>query len=291
MNWDDLRVVLALDRAGAVSAAARALGMDRTTTSRRLKALEVALGTRLVTRGSGGMRPSAAAHAIAARAAEMEASALAIGRELAGKEGSVTGTVRVTATEALGTRLLAPALATLCARHPGLTAEVDVEARAVSLARGEADLAVRLLPPVEPTSSGRRIGSVAYGAYVARGAARDARPGRVGLLLWSGPIPGSETEWLIRRYPEAPVRLRTNSTAALLLAAVEGAGIAVLPCFVGDSERLLVRLDAPGELPSSGLWVIAHRDLRRSARVATVREEVERVLRASRPALEGRTPG
>jgi DNA-binding transcriptional LysR family regulator len=233
------------------------------------------------------VQPTAAARAIAARAADMEVAALAVLGEVAGQEGSVAGTVRVSATEALGSRVLAPAIAALCARHPGLTVQLSIEARAVSLARGEADVAVRLLAPLEATSIGRRLGSVSYGAYVARQQVREARRGRSGLLLWSDPIPGAETEWLVRRFPGAPVHLRTSSTAALTSSAVAGAGIAVLPCFVGDAERRLVRLDTPGEIPSSGLWVIVHRDLRRSARVSLVRAEVERALLSARRALEG----
>jgi DNA-binding transcriptional LysR family regulator len=164
LDWDDLRVVLALDRSGSVAAASRNLGIDRTTAARRLAALEATLGTRLLVRRAGGVQPTTAARAIAARAAEMEALALAVDRELAGREGRVAGTVRVSATEALAGRVLAPALSDLCLRHSGLSVELEVEARAVSLARGEADVAVRLLSPVEATSAGRRVATVGYGA-------------------------------------------------------------------------------------------------------------------------------
>lgn len=288
IDWDDLRVVLALDRAGSVGAAARALGIDRTTAARRLAALEAALGTRLVHRRAGGVQPTAAARAVAARAAEMEALALAAERDVAGREGRVAGLVRVSVTEALASRVLAPPLAALSARHPGLTVELQVEPRAVSLARGEADLAVRLLRPAEPTTAGRRLATVGYGAYVLRARAAEARRGSCGLLLWSAPIAGDETEWLRRRFPAAPVLMRSGSTAALATAAAAGAGLAVLPCFVGDAARGLIRLDEPGEIASAEVWVLVHRDQRRTARVAAVREEVERVLVAARAALEGR---
>jgi DNA-binding transcriptional LysR family regulator len=287
MSWDDLRVVLALCRAGSLGAAARQLGMDRTTAGRRLALLEARLQTRLLMRSAGGLAPTDAARAVAARAEEMEAAALAIERELAGRERRVAGKVRVTATEALGSRILAPALSALAGRHPGLSIELALEPRAVSLARGEADVAVRLLAPGEPTSSGRRVGSVAYGAYASRRAARAARRGEADLLLWTDPIAGSETEWLRRKFPAAPVLLRASSTSALAAAAAEGTGIAVLPCFVGGADRRLVRLDQPGEIPPSELWVIVHRDQRRASRIVAVRAAVEEALLAARPALAG----
>jgi DNA-binding transcriptional LysR family regulator len=83
------------------------------------------------------------------------------------------------------------------------------------------------------------------------------------------------------------VLLRSSSTEALAAAAAAGAGVAVLPCFVGDAIRGLVRLDGPGELPTSEVWVLVHRDQRRVARDAAVRAEIERVLVASRAALGG----
>jgi DNA-binding transcriptional LysR family regulator len=289
MSWDDLRVVLALHRTGSLSAAARALGMDRTTAARRLKALEEGLGARLLAGGTRGLRPTPVAALAAARAAEMEAAAAALSREVSGEAERVAGLVRVSATEALGTRVLAPALAALAARHPGLTVRLGIEAATVSLARGEAEVAVRLLAPVEPTTAGRRVASIAYGAYAARRrAARRRARTETPLLVWSAPISGEETERLRAALPGARVALEANSTAALVEAAAAGAGVAVLPRFVGDGDPRLALLELPVELPASELWVLVHRDLRRVARVAAVYEAVERALAAARPALEGR---
>lgn len=287
MTWDDLRFLLALSRAGTVADAGRALGVDRTTAGRRLAALEEHLGTRLVRRSPGGVRLTATALAIAERAAEMETAALAIERDLAGRESRVAGLVRVSATDALGSLLLAAPLAEVAARYPGLDVQLVTELRAVSLARGEADVAVRLVAPSEPTTVGKRVGAVAYGLYAARQAGRQARRADSPLLVYDDPVAGAETAWLRRRFPGAPVHLRTNSTAALAAAAAAGAGVAILPRFVGDGRADLARLDDGEDIPPSELWVLVHRDQRRTARVAAVRACVEAALASARAALTG----
>lgn len=287
MTWDDFRFVLALSRAGTLAGAARAMGVDRTTAGRRLAALEERLGVQLVQRAPGGGRLTEVARAIADHAGEMEAAALSIERDLATREARVAGMVRVSATEALGSTLLAGPLAALPARHTGLRVELVTELRAVSLARGEADVAVRLFRPTEPTTAGRRIGAIAYAPYAARRAARGTRKAAPALLLYDDPVAGEETEWLRRRYPQAPVHLRSNSTAVLAGAAAEAAGIAVLPRFVGDAHPGLERLEEGDDIPRSDLWVLVHRDQRRAARIAAVRTCVETALLEARPRLTG----
>jgi DNA-binding transcriptional LysR family regulator len=291
VTWDDLRFLLALSRAGTVAGAGRALGVDRTTAGRRLAALEEHLGTRLVRRSPDGVRLTATALAIAERAAEMETTALAIERDLAGRESRVAGLVRVSATDALGSLLLAAPLAEVAARHPDLDVQLVTELRAVSLARGEADVAVRLVAPSEPTTVGKRVGAVAYGLYAARRADSQARRADSPLLVYDDPVAGAETAWLRRRFPGVPVHLRTNSTAALAAAAAAGAGVAILPRFVGDGRADLARLDDDEDIPPSELWVLVHRDQRRTARVAAVRACVEAALASARAALTGARVG
>jgi DNA-binding transcriptional LysR family regulator len=288
VNWDDLRFLLALSRTGSLAGAARALAVDRTTAGRRLASLEAELGTRLARRVAGGLRLSAAARAIAERAAEMEAAALAIERDLSARESRVAGNVRVTATEALGSAVLAAPLARLAARFPGLEVQLVNELRAVSLARGEADVAVRLMAPSEPTTAGKRVGVVAYALYAARRSPRPPPGAVTPVLLYGDPVAGAETQWLRHRFPSAPVHLRTNSTAALAAAAAARAGIAVLPRFVGDARADLARIDDGEDIPPSELWVLVHRDQRRTARVMAVRECVEAALADARVSLAGR---
>jgi DNA-binding transcriptional LysR family regulator len=286
MNWDDARILLAVRRSRNVSEAARALGVSHTTVARRLEALQRSLEVRLLERTPEGPRLTAEGAELARLAEPMESAADQMLRRLAGSEQRLSGRVRVTATEALGARVLAPALAELAGRHPGLTVELVLDPRALSLARREADLAVRLSRPKEKSTVGRRVAQVAYATYASPGYLRGPRsPER--LLAYDAPVAGEETEWLFHRFAGALVALRTASTLALASAAVGGGGIALLPCFVGDAERGLRRLGAPGEVAPSDVWLVIHRDLRRNARTAAVAEHLVAALRRAAPALAG----
>jgi DNA-binding transcriptional LysR family regulator len=217
----------------------------------------------------------------------MEAAADAIRRRVAGADPRLSGEVRLTTTEALGSRIIAPGLAALGARHPELTVALLPEPRSLSLARREADLAIRLLRPRERATVGRRAGRVSYAAYAARG--RPASPTRrERLLVYAPPIAGEETAALERRFPGAAVAVRSPSTLALAAAAGAGAGVAVLPCFVGDAEPALERVAGPEGFPTSEVWLVVHRDLRKSARTAAVAEHVAELLARAAPALAGR---
>jgi DNA-binding transcriptional LysR family regulator len=145
MNWDDARILLAVSRSRNLSAAARTLGTSHTTVARRLAALQRDLDLRLLDRTPEGPRLTVGAVELVRLAEQMEAAANAIQRQLAGKERRLEGRVRVTSTEAMGACLLAAPLAELAARHPGLTIELVPDPRALSLARREADIAIRLL--------------------------------------------------------------------------------------------------------------------------------------------------
>jgi DNA-binding transcriptional LysR family regulator len=286
MNWDDARFLLALRRSRNVSDAGRLLGVSHTTVARRLAALARALEVRLVERGPDGPRLTAEAAEVARLAEPMEVAVNAMRRRVAGAEKRLVGRVRVTSTEALSARLLAPALAELAGRHPGLTVELMPDPRALSLARREADVAVRLLRPRERATVGRRVARLAYAAY-ASGAARAEDRASRHLLAYAAPVAGEETAWLERRFAGAPVVLRSRSTLALAAAAAAGCGVAVLPCFVGDADPGLVRLSGADEVSPSEVWLVVHRDLRRSARTVTVADHLASTLGRAREALEG----
>jgi DNA-binding transcriptional LysR family regulator len=286
MNWDDARILLALARSRNVSDAARSLGVSHTTVARRLEALQRSLEVRLLDRTPEGPRLTPEAAELARLAEPMEAAADAIQRCLAGAERRLVGRVRVTTTEALGARLLAGALAELAGRHPGLTLELVPDPRPLSLSRREADIAVRLVRPHERATVGRRVARVSYAPYASpRYLGGQRSPERV--LAYDAPVTGPETGWLLRRFPGAQVALRSASTLALAAAAVSGGGVALLPCFVGDAEPGLTRLGPPGEVAPSEVWLVIHRDLRRSARTVAVAEQIAEALGRARPALEG----
>src|SRR5690242_3613016 len=169
MDWDDLRHLLAVARAGTLSAAARRLGVDQTTVARRLAALEKALGVQLFERNDGLLRPTQAGERALARAAAAEQEIQELAQGAAGGDAAPAGLVRLTAVPILVNRLLIPALPALARRHTQIRLELIAEPRNLSLTRREADLALRLARPESGAGVlARRIGYLDYGVYVPR---------------------------------------------------------------------------------------------------------------------------
>ena len=150
MRWDDLRYLLAVDRAGSLLGAARLLRVDQTTVGRRLDALQVALGARLVERDETGCTLTAAGRRAASSAARMDEVALAIDRDVGGLDEQVDGVVRV-ATAAGFVPVLTTALRELRERHPRLQLEINTATASVNMVRREADLAIRMTRDKQPS--------------------------------------------------------------------------------------------------------------------------------------------
>ena len=215
---------------------------------------------------------------------------------LAAGEAQVAGTVRVSAPESLASGVLAPRLPELRARHPELRLEVSVSAAAANLSQREADLALRLFRPAEPSLVARRFGRFGMGLYAHRDYLRaHGRPtletlSKHELLGYDDSLKGTpHGQWLAEAVPNGSFALRTNSTYALLIAAKHAAGVALLPCFLGEGERSLVPLVGPDVVRSPELWLVFHERRRAIPRLRVAIDFVRDALEASREAIEGRT--
>jgi len=167
-DWNDARYFLAISRLGSLSAAARHLRVQQSTVGRRLAALEAALAARLFERTPDGYVPTGAGEALVQRAERIEAEALAAERELAGREGRVAGSVRVTAPQAFGFGFVVPLLAKLHAEQPDVLVELVADNSALNLSRREADLALRIGRPLQPHLVMRKLSDIADGLYASR---------------------------------------------------------------------------------------------------------------------------
>ena len=156
MEWSDLRVFLAVARAGTLGAAARALGQSQPTMGRRLTALEVSLGHTLFQRTGQGFVLTDEGAAVLGHAERIE-EVLAVERQLAGSEAELDGLLRLSSSDWFGTLMLAPVLAEFSRRHPRVCLELLTDARLYSLPRREADLVLRIRPFDEPEVISRRL--------------------------------------------------------------------------------------------------------------------------------------
>lgn len=290
-EWGDLRFLLAVERAGSYVAAARRLRVDQATVGRRLRALEEAAGTPLLERTARSLTLTEAGRRALAAAEAMDEAALRLERSLETARPEVAGTLRITATDALASRLLAPRLPELLARHPALCVELHAGNERLSLSRREADLALRLARPLEPTVAARRAGALGFALYASRGYLRArGRPGAAtlrehALLGYERTLgPAAATGW-VDEVAGGRVVLRATTAATLLAAAAAGLGVAALPCFVADAEPELVRV-VP-EVRARELWIAVHADLRRSPRARVGLEFLAAVLAAQAESLRG----
>lgn len=294
-HWDDYRFFLALARAGTLAASARKLGIEHTTVSRRIAALEARLGARLFDRTSKGYALTPAGERMLESAATVEEAMFGLEHAAAGEDRRIEGTVRVAASETLAVGFLAARLAPLRATHPGVDIELVTGTQRVNLLRREADVALRIgTRPAQQNLVIRKLASLAwavYGseAYLSRrtDAAKDA-PSTHDWVGFDEEIVGiTAARWLAQQGTEGRVGIRTNSIPAILAACRAGVGLAPLPCFLADPEPLLVRLAMP-PMPPNDLWLLVHADLQRVARVRTVIDFIVDAVARDLHMLEGR---
>jgi molybdate transport repressor ModE-like protein len=168
-DWNEPRLVLAIHRAGSLTGAAKALGIDHSTAFRRLNAVEGQLGVRLFERLPGGAyEATAAGERMAAAAERMEDETLALDRDIAGRDRRLAGRLRVTSSETLAYRELTRHLAAFRKEHPGIVVELAIDNRVLSLSRREADIALRPIRPKEGDLWGRKLADVAWAVYGAK---------------------------------------------------------------------------------------------------------------------------
>lgn len=283
-NWDDVRYFLTLHRQGTLAAAGAALKLDPTTVGRRLVKLEEGLGARLFDRTPTGYLLTEAGHRLLPRAERIEREALGVERDVAGEDQKLEGVVRLTATEMLTTRFIAPHLRRFRERYPEIQLDLRCTNLNVNLARREADIALRLARPTQEDLIIKRLSFIDLGLYASLdyidrfGLPKDSLAGHQ-LILFANIRPfRRENDWLEARMDGAHVALRSDSVSAIYSAAVAGTGIALLPCLVADHDPHLKRVPVAGAPEPRQIWQAVHKDLRDSARIRAVLDFIGKTM-------------
>lgn len=272
-DWEDLHHFVTLAREGTLSATARTLGVDHATVARRVAALEQSTGLKLVDRRSRATSLTDDGKRIAAVAAPMEEAAFAVGRAAQAAKPGVDGEVSVSAPPNLASSVIAPQLVRLRAQHPGIHIKLIGEKRKASLSRREADIALRLMRPVEGGLLVRKIGSFGFNLYGAPGYLEKTPPHALSFIGYDASMAESPQEvWLRTIIGEREVVLRTNDLESQVAAACSGLGVAALPHYLGDSNPGLQRHPVSGRPISRDVWLAVHRDLRQVPAVRAVME-------------------
>jgi DNA-binding transcriptional LysR family regulator len=280
-SWDDLRLLLAVHRAGTLSAAAPLLGVDQSTVSRRLSSLGRTLGTPLLERREGHYQLTAAGTAALQRAERVEQEIQALQLQLDRLNDRAGGSVRLSVPDGFGVALLAPRLWEFHRDNPGVELVLMMETSVVNLVRREADLAVRFVRPTQHELVVRRIARIGFGPY-ASDTYLSRRPRRAGfapeedVVLYDTAGQSPEGEWLLAHLPRARVRIRVRSPLVVQAAAVAGAGVGMLSTYLGAHPALKPLLATPPVMRDA--FLVVHRSLARVERIRAVSDFVLRCL-------------
>ena len=289
MNWDDIRIFLAVARSGQILAASKRLALNHATLSRRLTALEEALGTRLFIRRTNGCELTAEGEGFLASAERMETEMLAAQSRLGRTDTAIAGTVRVGAPDGFGVSFLAPRMGRLIERHPELKIQLVPVPRAFSLSSREADIAITLERPEQGRLISSKLTDYTLGLYAARayvdahGLPEDAeqlkdhrRIGYVEDLIFSQSL--NFTGEVMRNWNAGfEISSATGQTEAVR----SGAGIGILHNYIARQYRDLVRV-MPATSIQRTYWTIFHESARDLARIRIVADFLHEIVREER---------
>jgi len=294
LDWNGLQFILALARHQALDRAAEELGVDPSTVSRRVRAMERDVGARVFDRTATGHRLTVVGQRLLETAERVEADIASMEREASQADQRLEGVVRIATSDAFGRHRLSAITGSFRQQHPHVDFELVADNRAASLIRQEADLAVRFVRPTQAQLASRRIALLGHGLYASRDYL-DHRP-----FDPAGPTRGHdllgyhaslasmpEARWLDERAQGARFALRANRVDLLVPATVGGLGLAVLPCYIADLEPRLVRLLGPQDVVTRELWLVLHRDSRRIGRIRAFTDHLTAEIRSQAAALRG----
>ena len=280
LDWDNARIFLAVARTGQMLGAAKKLGLDHATVSRRIATLESALGVKLIERRTNGCALTATGETFLGAAERIETEMLRAQAALSGADVAVSGNVRVGAPDGFGTFVLARHLSGLMDEHPGLNVQLVPLPRAFSLAKREADIAVTIDRPVEGRLTVKKLTDYSLSLYASREFLKD-RP-----ALAKGDLAGVRVVAYVPDLIFSPaldylgefgLAEHPKFECAGMLGQIEavraGSGIGVLHDYAVRHLPDLVRI-APDKRVTRTYWIVTHDDVRDLARVRLVHDHI-----------------
>ena len=297
IDWDDIRYFLAVARRGSITSAARDLGVNHSTVSRRIAAFEDNLGVRLFDRIATGYTLTSAGQEMVASAQRMEEEALGLDRRLYGRDTELSGQLRVTTAGTFVNPFLMEQIGRFLAEYPGIDIELVVSTDLANLHAREVDVAIRATLNPPDTLVGRRIGRLTAMLYGRNDFIAPGEPGAPNsatapdvIAFDAGARDYTTASWFRDVYPNARARIRLNNVDAAFHAILSGVGIGMLPCHMGDTHPDLRRLPPYHLEPVFDLWLLTHADLRRTAKVRAFINFMANAIMPHKDLIEGRRP-
>lgn len=277
MNWDDVRVFLAVARAGQILGASRRLELNHATVSRRIAALEQALKAKLFRRLTTGSELTSAGERFLAVAERMEADMIAARAEISGENDDISGTVRIGAPDGFGVTFLAPRLGALTAQHRDLAIQLVPVPRSFSLSRREADIAITVERPMEGRLVATKLVDYSLGLYASRdyvqahGLPRDATELDQHRLVGYVPdlVISPSLDYAAEFSPSWNAGFGISSALGQVEAVRSGAGIGILHAFIARTHDELVPVTVIPAIRRA-YWLVYHESVRPMRRVQLV---------------------
>ncbi len=292
MNWDDLRYILAVARCGTISDGARALRVNSTTVSRRLRAMEEEANTALFKKLKHGAVLTAAGEEMVRVAEEVEQLTHALDAKIHGLDTKLTGTLRVASLGGLFEFWKHDLLA-FHRLHEGITLEINLGVSVSNITQREADVAIRFARQAPEHLLGRKHAEIFFAVYGSRdlvaaiGAENSYRD--YPWISWDLSFARGTDIWLEKNAPGARITMRVDNMSAMISMLEAGFGITMIPCVIGDSNPNLQRV---GSYLEGGLflWVLTHPQLRNTARVRVFLSFMRELIKRDKELIEGRRP-
>lgn len=278
MQWDSLKLFLAIAGNGSLAAAARTLGVNHSTVFRRLNAFEQELGGRVFERLATGYQLTPLGEEVLARARQIQHDMDELERAVLGKDIQPKGVVKVTAPNNIAYRFLPRYIHDFHRRYPDIRLELYVSNLEFNMSNRQADIAVRATDAPPEHLIGRKLADLKWGVYAGSAGGRRSRPQSMKDLRHFPLIGASGGMKHLKAYRALDakyadhIRVRCDDMVSMAHFAEVGAGLAVLPD--DEARKGIVRLFDFEPAVVSKLWLLTHPDLRHTERIRLVMEEL-----------------
>ena len=292
LDWGNVRYFLEVVQAGSVCSASRQLGVNQTTVSRRISALEDQLGNKLFDRSVNGWMITQLGEKLIESAEAMAEQAHTIERFVLAESQELRGRLRLTVGDVCTQQLVMPAIELFIKKYPEVDLEIVATRDDLNLAAREADIAVRATDNPPENLIGQRIATLAFAVYGTKEMLMRLRDNdkSIPCITWLGDGQ-TRAPWIKKSFPETPRVYRTTELGVMLQMAKQGLGIAQMPCALCEPDPVLFRIPAKYTEPGWGLWLLSHVDLRTTARVRIFKNFLSDELKKQTALLEGKQAG
>lgn len=297
VNWDDLRVFQVLAEAGSLGKAAKELGCDHSTVSRRLASLEEAMGTQLAIRHPTGLQLTPAGEAVAAATSGMRELVDDVTRRVGGEDERAEGVVRISTAPGLAP-FVVQSLPELRERYPRIRVEVIPRLAALDLVRREADIAIRLFREHQGNLIARKVGELGWSLYASERYVATRQVTMDSASLDGHDVIGYDDSlaglpgaiWLHAQLGDRAPVMVCGDPSSVRSAIVAGLGVSVLPCLLAEGEPRLRRL-TPDVLARTQVFLVIPPDHKHTVRVRVTMDHLVEVFARSTAVLGGRVAG